>query len=105
MVQNRERRKRYIYYLIGYMVAYFITLSYNSFDIFSISPVNLMSLVIGFGLGTALYYGLKPGGFYKYSLEMLKQILACIFIFIIALTVLMILQNSFGLNSKFFIGG
>jgi len=105
MAQDREMRKRYICYLIGYIVGYFIALANNSFNIFNIFPINLMSLVIGFILGTAIYYGLKPEGFYKYSLVMLKQFVACIFIYIIALSILTGLQNSLGLNSRFFIGG
>ena len=95
MVQDREMRNRYSCYFIGYIVAYFIALAYNGFNIFSISPINIMSLAMGFAGGTGLYYGLKPGGIYKYFFDILKQCLACMFFF----------HNSFnGVNNfaKFF---
>lgn len=105
MVQDKEVRKRRICYLIGYIVGYLITLAYNNFNIFSIFPINLMSVAGGFILGTAIYYGIKPEGFYKYSLVMLKQFISCIFIYIVALSILTVLQKSLGVNARFFIGG
>lgn len=104
MVRDKEMKERIKFYILGYIVGYLVILAYNNFKVLNISPINVASLAFGFLFGTAIYYGIKPGGFYKYSIVMLKQFIACMSIFIVAVVFFNILKNSFNINFRFFVG-
>lgn len=97
-------KERFVYYLLGYIIGYVISLMYiGKYSLYYLMPVRIFGVIMAILVGNAMYYGSKKEPLFKNIMRPIKYI-----IFVVVLLIVSnLLQQAFrkrGIDITPFIG-